>query len=357
MTTTDTLRYARQIRLPEVGVEGQKRLSEASVLVIGAGGLGTPALHHLVASGVGRVGFVEFDHVDVTNLHRQTLYATPDVGRAKVEAARDRLGAINPGVTIEAHAVRLAAGNAEALLSEYDLVLDGSDTFATRYVVNDASVRTRTPNVFASVSQFSGQISVFGTETGPCYRCLFPDPPPPDLIPNCEDGGVLGVVPSLLGTLQAAEALKLILGIGDPLVGRLLLIDVLAMEIREIAVQRDPTCPTCGDRSHDVAIPTASSAPTEITVAELRVQLGSTPPVLVDVREAAEHHADHIGGRLIPLGQLDARAFELDDARDRDIVVYCASGARSAAGARLLRDRGFRAVSLRGGMMAWNALS
>ena len=355
-SSPDPLRYARQIRLPEVGIDGQKRLADASVLVVGAGGLGAPALHHLVASGVGRVAFVEFDHVDVTNLHRQTLYATGDVGRPKAEAARQRLEAINPDVRVEAHATRLAADNAEALIGDYDLVLDGSDTFGTRYVVNDASVRTGTPNVFASVSRFSGQISVFGTETGPCYRCLFPDPPPPDLIPNCEEGGVLGVVPSLLGTLQTTEALKWILGLGDPLVGRLLLVDVLSMEIREIAVERDPGCPVCGDRPVGPAIRAPREAATEVTVAELRSRMADAAPVLVDVREAEEHHADHIGGRLIPLGQLDVRAFELDDVRDREIVVYCASGGRSAVGARILRDRGFRAVSLRGGIQAWNAL-
>ena len=357
MSGFDTLRYARQIRLPDVGVEGQQRLSEAAVLVVGAGGLGAPALHHLVASGVGRVGFVEFDHVDVTNLHRQTLYATNDVGRPKAEAARERLAAINPEVTIEAHPVRLGAENAEALLASYDLVLDGSDTFGTRYVVNDASVRTRTPNVFASVSQFSGQISVFGTETGPCYRCLFPDPPPRDLIPNCEDGGVLGVVPSLFGTLQATEALKWILGIGESLTGRLLMIDALAMEIREIAVDRDPECPACGRPAVRRAPSVPDDEPVEITVAELRSRLDSTPPVLVDVREASEHRAGNLGGRLIPLGQLEVRAFELDDVRDDEIVVYCASGGRSAVGARVLRERGLRARSLRGGMEAWNALS
>ena len=357
MSSADTLRYARQIRLPDVGVEGQRRLAEAAVLVIGAGGLGAPALHHLVASGVGRVGFVEFDHVDVTNLHRQTLYATSDVGRPKAEAARDRLEAINPEITVEAHPVRLGAGNAEALLADYDLVLDGSDTFATRYVVNDASVRTGTPNVFASVSQFSGQISVFGTDTGPCYRCLFPDPPPPDLIPNCEDGGVLGVVPSLFGTLQAAEALKWLLEIGTPLVGRLLMIDALTMDVREIAVHRDPQCPACGDAPARRAPRDSRAEPPEITVAELRAWDETDPPVLVDVREASEHHADNIGGRLIPLSQLEARAFELDDVRDREVVVYCASGGRSAVGARLLRERGLRARSLRGGMEAWNALS
>ncbi len=354
MTAQDTLRYARQIKLSQVGTEGQKRLAEASVLVIGAGGLGAPALHHLAASGVGRLGIVEFDHVDITNLHRQTLYSTEDIGKPKIVAARDRLLQINPTIRVDAHEERLTASNAEERIGAYDLVLDGSDTFSTRYAVNDASVRTQTPTVFASVSQFSGQASVFGTETGPCYRCLFPDPPPPGLIPNCEDGGVLGVVPSLLGTIQAAEAIKLILGMGSSLVGRLLLVDTLAMEFREIAVERDPMCLACG-AGHPPSEP-RHDAPTEVTVSELRARMESGSPILVDVREAAEHHADHIGGRLLPLGQLDVRAFELDDVREREIVVYCASGGRSARGAQILRERGFRAVSLRGGMGAWNAL-
>lgn len=355
MTAPDAVRYARQIRLPEVGIEGQTRLANASVLVIGAGGLGAPALHHLAASGVGRIGVVEFDDVDLTNLHRQTLYATPDVGRPKIEAARERLLLINPSVTVEAHAARLTASNADFLIEGYDLVLDGSDTFPTRYAVNDASVRTGTPNIFASVSRFSGQASVFGTETGPCYRCLFPDPPPPDLIPNCEEGGVLGVVPSLLGMIQAAEAIKWILGVGTPLVGRLLLVDALTMEFREITVEKDPGCPACGS---GVRVTPVTDAVSEITVGDLRKRLrAGLAPVLVDVREASEHHADNLGGRLIPLGQLDIRAFELEDARDRDIVVYCASGGRSARGAQALRERGFRAVSLRGGMEAWNARS
>ena len=355
MTAPDAVRYARQIRLPEVGIEGQTRLANASVLVIGAGGLGAPALHHLAASGVGRIGVVEFDDVDLTNLHRQTLYATPDVGRPKIEAARERLLLINPSVTVEAHAARLTASNADFLIEGYDLVLDGSDTFPTRYAVNDASVRTGTPNIFASVSRFTGQASVFGTETGPCYRCLFPDPPPPDLIPNCEEGGVLGVVPSLLGMIQAAEAIKWILGVGTPLVGRLLLVDALTMEFREITVEKDPGCPACGS---GVRVTPVTDAVSEITVGDLRKRLrAGLAPVLVDVREASEHHADNLGGRLIPLGQLDFRAFELEDARDRDIVVYCASGGRSARGAQALRERGFRAVSLRGGMEAWNARS
>jgi len=353
MTPQNSLRYARQIRLPEVGIEGQERLSQASALVIGAGGLGAPALHYLVASGMGRVGFVEFDSVDVTNLHRQTLYSSDDVGKPKVEAAADRLHRINPAVTLEPHPVKLAAANAAGLIGDYDVVLDGSDTFATRYLVNDASVRTRTPNIFASVSRFSGQASVFGTETGPCYRCLFPDPPPPDLVPNCEDGGVLGVVPSLMGTIQAAEALKHVLGLGESLAGRLLMIDVLAFEVREIAVARDPGCPVCGDDPRAVSRQPTEVA--EITVAELRARLEAHPPELLDVREAAERAAGHLGGRHIPVGQVAARSFELDALRDREIVVYCKSGGRSAQAARVLQDKGFRVRSLRGGFDAWSA--
>ena len=351
MTNSDRLRYSRQLRLPEVGEEGQHRLSQASVLVVGAGGLGSPVLHHLTASGVGTIGVVEFDSVDVSNIHRQTLYATSDVGTSKLNAARDRLLAVNPNVELRLHDKRLDAGNADRLVEGYDVIVDGSDTFATRYVVNDAAVRAGTPNVYASVSQFSGQASVFGVEGGPCYRCLFPEPPPPGLVPNCEAGGVLGVVPSLLGTVQASEVLKLLLGIGQSLVGRLLLVDVLRMEFREIKVEKDPGCPTCGTAG-GLSAP-LTEAP-EITVGELRQRLArGRGPALLDVREVTEREQGHIGGALIPLGQLEARAFELDGASD--LVVYCATGGRSAAAARWLRERGVPAVSLRGGMEAWNA--
>ena len=353
MTDHQRLRYARQLRLPEVGDRGQRRLARASVLVVGAGGLGSPALHHLVASGVGTVGIVEFDTVDVSNLHRQTLFSSHDLGIPKLDAAVRRLTQVNDGVTLVAHPTRLTSDNADALVGAYDVVLDGSDTFATRYAVNDASVATRTPLVYASVNQFSGQASVFGTETGPCYRCLFPDPPPPGLIPNCEDGGVLGVVPSILGSIQATEALKLILGIGDPLIGRLLLFDALAMEFREIQFASDPDCPACGPdrRATDHA-----EAPREITVAELYRRLtDGDAPVLVDVREGSEHQAFDIGGRLIPLSQLDVRLPELADARQQDVVVYCASGGRSGRAVQHLREHGFHATSLRGGLDAWRA--
>lgn len=350
MTTLDRHRYARQLSLTEVGEAGQRRLAEASVLVIGAGGLGSPVLHHLVASGVGTVGIVEFDTVDVSNLHRQTLYSSHDVGEPKVDASSRRLLAVNPEVRIVPHAVQLHPENSDDLLASYDLVIDGSDTFTTRYAVNDAAVRAGIPLVYASVSQFSGQASVFGWKGGPCYRCLFPDPPPPGLIPSCEEGGVLGVVPALMGTIQATEALKVILEIGEPLSGRLLLFDALSMEFRELHIDRDPNCPMCGDQPRRVQ---SNSIP-EVTSTMLREYLGSsTPPVLLDVREAKERLADHIAGRHIPLGMLDIRAFELDDVRDQPMVVYCASGGRSAQATRLLRDRGFDARSLRGGIQAW----
>ena len=351
MTESQQLRYSRQLRLPEIGPGGQGRLLEASVLVVGAGGLGSPALHHLVASGVGTVGIVEFDTVDISNLHRQTLYSTTDVGVPKLDAAIRRLEAVNPDVRLVPHPGRLDAGNARDLVGGYDVVLDGSDTFATRYVVNDASVETGVPVVYASVSQFSGQASVFGAENGPCYRCLFPEPPPAGLIPNCEDGGVLGVVPALMGTVQATEALKLILGVGHPLVGRLLLVDVLSMETREIRFSRDPDCPACGGRRQRAAV---AGGVHEVTASELRARPQESY-VLLDVREASERERDDLGGRLIPLGQLADRVAELDGVRDRPVVVYCASGGRSAQAARLLTERGFEASSLRGGLTAWRA--
>ena len=339
------------MRLDDVGEAGQKRLTNASVLVIGAGGLGSPALQHLAGSGVGSLGIVEYDQVDLSNLHRQTLYTTKDVGRPKVDAALARLSAVNPLVDIKVHPFKLDASNATQLFEDYDLVLDGSDTFSTRYVVNEASVRTRTPNVFASVSQFSGQASVFGTEDGPCYRCLFPAPPPAGLIPNCDEGGVLGVVPALLGTIQATEALKLILGIGTSLVGRLLLVDALDLTTREIAIERDPGCRACGSGERLV-----DERPVEeVTAARLREELASSsPPHLLDVRTDAERVEGHIGGRSIPIEQLRDRLGEADDLLGQDVVVYCASGVRSERAVRELVARGHSARSLQGGMHSWN---
>ena len=355
MTHSQKLRYSRQLRLPEVGVEGQRRLAEASVLVVGAGGLGTPALHHLAASGVGRLGIVEFDTVDLSNIHRQTLYSSDDVGQPKLEAAVRRLRKINPEVEVIAHAERLDASNADRLVGAYDLVLDGSDTFATRYAVNDASASTGVPVVYASVDQFSGQASVLGAPGGPCYRCLFPEPPPAGLIPNCEDGGVLGVVPSILGTIQATEALKMLLGVGRPLVGRLLLFDALAMETREIGFAKDPDCPACGASRSAFVPETSDDAAVEVTASEVR-SFSDDSFEWLDVREPDERRDGDPEGFHIPLGQLADRAGDLDGAQGRPLVVYCASGVRSAQAARQLRSRGFDARSLRGGVASWNVL-
>ena len=286
--------------------------------------------------------------MDVSNLHRQTLYSTHDVGVPKLDAALRRLRDVNPDVDLVAHPGRLAADNAEEIVGAYDIVLDGSDTFSTRYVVNDASVATGVPVVYASVNQFSGQASIFGLENGPCYRCLFPEPPPAGLIPNCEDGGVLGVVPSILGTVQATEALKLILGIGRPLVGRLLLFDALAMEMREIGFSKDPDCPACGANRQ----PVATDDVAEVTAAELRARPEGTY-ALLDVREPYERRASHVGGQFIPLGEIEDRMSEI--ARAQPVVVYCASGVRSAQAARLLAAQGYDVSSLRGGMAAWQA--
>ena len=352
-------RYDRQMRLPEVGLAGQKRLAESSVLIVGAGGLGTPALTYLAAAGVGRLGIVEFDRVDESNLHRQTLYAASDVGRLKGTAAQDRLRQINPQVEIEVHAERLGEDNAIALIGSYDIVLDGTDTFATRYLVNDAAVQTGVPNVYASVNRFDGQASVFGAAGGPCYRCLFPEPPPPGLIPDCAEGGVLGVLPGLLGTIQATEALKLILGLGDSLAGRLLLFDALSMEVRTLHIDRDPSCPTCGARSTispPPRTPPPMSTVPEISVHDLKSRLGSEDaPFVLDVREPAEYEAANLGGVLIPLGELPDRIDEIRSHEGDDVVVHCRSGARSARAVEFLRAQGFeKAVNLKGGIHAWS---
>lgn len=350
-------RYDRQLLLPEVGAEGQARLAAASVLVVGAGGLGAPALTYLAAAGVGRVTIVDFDQVDESNLHRQILFSTDDVGRAKTEAARDRVRALNPHVEVQVHDQRFDADSAPDLLDGHDLVLDGTDTFATRYLVNDAAVLGGVPNVFASISRFDGQASVFGVEGGPCYRCLFPEPPPAGLVPNCAEGGVLGVLPGLLGTIQATEAIKLLVGMGESLIGRLLLVDALRMEFRTLEIERDPACPVCGDHPTITSLspPTMSSVP-EITVSELKARRDADDaPFLLDVREADEYEAANLDGSLIPLGQLPFRVHEIEAHRDEPIVVHCRTGGRSAQAVRFLRDNGFEhAFNLKGGIHAWS---
>jgi adenylyltransferase/sulfurtransferase len=360
-------RYGRHLVLPGVGPEGQERLKAARILVVGAGGLGSPAALYLAAAGVGTLGLVEFDTVDVSNLQRQVLYGTSDVGGAKAAAAGRRLRDLNPAVTVRLHEVRLARDTAMEIIRGYDLVVDGSDNFATRYLVNDACVLAGIPFVYGSVFRFEGQVSLFAARGGPCYRCLFPAPPAPGTAPDCAEGGVLGVLPGVVGSLQAGEALKWVLGIGQSLRGRLLMIDALAVTVREIAVHRNSACPACGDRptireliDYDAFCGAAAkekenpmSVP-QITPKELKHRLDAGDNVLVlDVREPHEQKIATIGGTLIPMGEIPARVHELDPARE--IVVYCRSGARSAQVVAFLQDSGFERVwNLKGGIRAWS---
>ena len=359
----EALRYSRHLLLPQVGAEGQRRLKAARVLLIGAGGLGSPAALYLAAAGVGTIGLVDNDAVEVTNLQRQVLHGTSDIGRAKLDSARDRLADLNPFVTVERHELRLMSVNALELVRAYDIVVDGSDNFPTRYLVSDACVLAGRPNVHGSVFRFDGQASVFGTADGPCYRCLFPEPPPPGTVPGCDEGGVLGVLPGLIGTIQATETLKLILGEGELLVGRLLLVDALRMTFRTLKFARDPACPACGTRTLRDLIDyeafcgvgaTADPVP-EIEPRALaeRVAAG-TPPLLLDVREPREWElARIVGARLVPLATLNSAIERLE--RDAEIVVYCKTGGRSAQAARRLRDAGFTRVwNLAGGIRRWS---
>jgi sulfur-carrier protein adenylyltransferase/sulfurtransferase len=366
MTPDELARYSRHVMLPEVGIEGQERLKAARVLCVGVGGLGSPAALYLAAAGVGTIGLVDFDAVDVSNLQRQILHSTEDVGRSKLESAQARLAAINPHVRIELHRFALAPDNARALIEAYDVVIDGADNFPTRYLVNDACVITRTPNAYGSIHRFEGQASVFAAPGGPCFRCLHPEPPPPGVIPSCAEAGVLGVLPGVVGTIQATEAIKIVLGIGEPLVGRFLIYDALRMRFRELTLPRDPDCPVCGvaPTIHELsiyddacaavgAVGTNPVAP-EMTVRELKARIDSgTPPVVVDVREPVEFEICRIpGARLIPLGQLAARSHELP--RDAELVLHCKSGARSARAVAILHDRGFpSARNLAGGIIRW----
>jgi len=353
MTPAEAARYDRQMRLPEVGPAGQERLAAASVLVIGAGGLGSPVALYLAAAGVGHIGIVDFDRVDASNLHRQILYATDDVGGRKTEAAAARLRALNPHVTVETHDLKLDARNARRLIARYDLVADGADTFATRYAVNDACVATGRPNVFASVSAFQGQASVFGAPGGPCYRCLFPEPPPEGTVPSCAEGGVLGVLPGLMGTIQATEVLKWVLGVGGSLAGRLLTVDALTMEMRSLRVSRDEDCSYCNNgpvRSYPVPMTIPEIGPSD-AARLLADEPGATS--LLDVRSEDEHAADHLGGTLLPLNQLPWRLDEIELLRERRVLVHCRTGSRSAQAVAYLRERGFNAVNVRGGIEAW----
>jgi len=363
-------RYSRHILLPEIGEEGQQRLKAARVLCVGVGGLGSPAALYLAAAGVGTLGLVDFDRVDVTNLQRQIIHGTADVGRSKLESARDRLHAINPGVAIEMFDVRLSASNALDVVARFDLVLDGTDNFTARYLVNDACVIAGKPNAWGSIFRFEGQASVFSAPGGPCYRCLHPEPPPPGLVPSCAEAGVLGVLPGIIGTIQATEAIKVLLGIGEPLVGRFLVYDALRMRFRELRLPKDPDCAVCGTRPTitelreygeycEGSLARRSSEGAEaadpcLTPGELKARIDAgIAPVILDVREPFEHAICHIpGSRLIPLGELPRRLSELNPGDD--IVVHCKSGGRSARAVSLLREHGYgRAANLTGGILAW----
>jgi adenylyltransferase/sulfurtransferase len=364
----EILRYSRHLIIPNVGMEGQRRLKAARVLLIGAGGLGSPLALYLAAAGVGTLGIVDFDVVDATNLQRQVLHGTKDVGRPKLASARDRILDVNPHTNVELHETRLTSANALDIIREYDLVIDGTDNFPTRYLTNDACVILGKPNVYGSIFRFEGQASVFATAAGPCYRCLFREPPPPGLVPSCAEGGVLGVLPGLIGTIQATEGIKLLLGIGETLVGRLLLVDALTMKFRTVKLRRDPACPACGTREikelidyeqfcgivPGLAADGGGGVP-EITPQDLAQRLRRRDDFdLIDVREPYEVDIARIeGARLIPLASFTAALRTLDSARD--IVVHCRSGARSAKAVRQLQAAGFRRVwNLAGGILRWS---
>jgi sulfur-carrier protein adenylyltransferase/sulfurtransferase len=371
LTAEEVQRYSRHLILPEVGVDGQRRLKAGRVLCVGAGGLGSPAALYLAAAGVGTIGVIDFDAVDISNLQRQILHGTRDVGRSKLQSARERLSALNPHVRIESYETALTSKNALEIFREFDIILDGTDNFATRYLVNDACVLLRKPNAYGSIFRFEGQASVFATEGGPCYRCLYPEPPPPGLVPSCAEGGVLGVLPGVIGTIQATESIKLLLGAPGTLIGRLLLYDAWGMRFRELKLRRDAECPVCGDNptvreliDYDqfcgVAPPAAQPAPApdfETTVLDLKRALDSgRAPFILDVREPQEYQICRIPeSTLIPLGQVAARVQEIAAAAEgRPIVVHCKMGGRSAKAVQLLRERGLeRAQNLKGGILAW----
>jgi sulfur-carrier protein adenylyltransferase/sulfurtransferase len=368
LSKEEVLRYSRHLIMPEVGMEGQLKLKKAKVLLVGSGGLGAPLGLYLAAAGVGRLGIVDFDAVDFTNLQRQVTFGTSDVGRKKLAAARERLANLNPEIQIDTYETRLTSENALDILREYDVVADGTDNFPTRYLVNDACVLLGKPNVYGSIFRFEGQASIFGAPGGPCYRCLYPEPPPPGLVPSCAEGGVLGVLPGIIGCIQAMETLKLILGSGQPLVGRLLIFDALQMRFRELKLRKNPDCPVCGEHrtitklidyaefcgirgeemeAEPLDIP-------EITPKQLKARLDRGDDIFVlDVREPHEYQICNLHGHLIPLGDLPKRVSELDSSRE--IVAHCRSGKRSADAVQFLANAGFRKIwNLKGGILAWS---
>jgi molybdopterin/thiamine biosynthesis adenylyltransferase/rhodanese-related sulfurtransferase len=368
LSKEEVLRYSRHLIMPEVGMEGQLKLKAAKVLCIGTGGLGAPLGVYLAAAGVGRIGLVDFDTVDMTNLQRQILFSTSDVGRPKIEAAAERLRGLNPDIQIDTFETRLTSENALGFFKDYDLIVDGTDNFPTRYLVNDACVLLGKQNVYGSIFRFEGQVTVFGAPGGPCYRCLYPEPPPPGLVPSCAEGGVLGVLPGIVGSVQAAETLKLIIGKGEPLIGRLLLFDALAMRFRELKLRKNPECPVCGahptvtkliDYAEFCGIrgeeaPAPQTTVPEIAPRELKARLDRGDDLFIlDVREPHEYQICNLRGHLIPLGDLSRRVSELDSSRE--IVAHCRTGKRSAEAVEFLRKAGFRKVlNLKGGILAWS---
>jgi len=370
LSKDEILRYSRHLIMPEVGMEGQQKLKAARVLCIGTGGLGSPLALYLAAAGVGTLGLVDFDVVDYTNLQRQIIHSTPDVGRKKLDSAADKLTAMNPFLNLQTFDMRLSSENALELFRDFDIIADGTDNFPTRYLVNDACVLTGKPNVYGSIFRFEGQASVFATQQGPCYRCLYPEPPPPGLVPSCAEGGVLGILPGLVGVIQATEVIKLILGNGQPLIGRLLLVDALNMRFRELKLRKNPECPVCGEHPTVTELidyqqfcgimpesPQESSMKNgipQMTVKELKRRMDAGEDVqLIDVREPYEYQIAQMGGKLIPQNEVSQRLSEIDPARE--VVVHCRSGARSQRIAEFLKQSGYpRVVNVAGGILAWS---
>ena len=369
-SNNELTRYSRHFSLPEFGRAGQAKLKQSSVLIVGAGGLGSPAALYLAAAGVGRIGLVDFDAIDITNLQRQIIYTTPDVGRPKLDVSAERLRQLNPEIDVVTHSTRLTRDNALDVIANYDVVIDGTDNFPTRYLVNDACVLLKKPYVYGSILRFDGQVSVFDAQHGPCYRCLFREPPPPGLVPNCAEGGVLGVLPGIIGSLQALEAVKLLAGVGDSLIGRLILFDGLTMRFRELKLKKQPDCPLCGEHPTITGLidyeefcgytPNGdmqeNTQTDEISVTDLKARLDrGERPALLDVREPFEWNIINFGeygARMIPLKELPARTGELD--QSQELIVYCRSGSRSARAAEFLRAQGFSNVlNLKGGVRAW----
>ncbi|MGB0064643.1 MAG: molybdopterin-synthase adenylyltransferase MoeB [Terracidiphilus sp.] len=371
LTKDDLARYARHLILPEVGEEGQRKLKAARVLCVGTGGLGSPLALYLAAAGVGTLGLVDFDVVDASNLQRQIIHSTADIGRKKLDSAAEKVSALNPDLNVVKHDTVLSSANALEILKDYDVIADGTDNFPTRYLVNDACVLLGKPNAYGSIFRFEGQASVFATEHGPCYRCLYPEPPPPGLVPNCAEGGVLGILPGLIGVIQATETIKLILGRGESLAGRLLLVDALNMRFSELKLRKNPECPVCGahptvtkliDYQQFCGLAPAVQEETavkngipQITATELKQRMDAGEGLFIlDVREPFEYQIANIGGKLIPMNQVPQRLDEID--RDREIVVHCKAGGRSQRVAEFLKQAGYPNVAnMAGGILAWSS--